>query len=69
MIQKVFKDTTVITIAHRLETIIDYDTILVLKNGELVEKGSAKELYALGGIFTNLVVQNSGNLKDKLVDW
>ncbi|KAI8899502.1 P-loop containing nucleoside triphosphate hydrolase protein [Globomyces pollinis-pini] len=38
--------TTVITIAHRLRTIIKYDKILVLENGEVVETGSPKELLA-----------------------
>ena len=33
MIRKEFNETTVITIAHRLNTIIFYDKILVLDNG------------------------------------
>ncbi|OUM67296.1 hypothetical protein PIROE2DRAFT_40198 [Piromyces sp. E2] len=32
-----FKDVTVITIAHRLNTIIDYDKVLVLSNGNILE--------------------------------
>ena len=32
-----FKESTLITIAHRLRTIMDYDKILVLKEGKLVE--------------------------------
>ena len=31
-----FKDCTVITIAHRLNTVIDYDRVLVLENDELL---------------------------------
>jgi ABC-type multidrug transport system fused ATPase/permease subunit len=32
-----FKDTTIITIAHRIKTIIDYDRILVLQDGQVEE--------------------------------
>jgi len=37
MIKKEFQNTTLVTIAHRLNTIIQYDRILVLKNGEKEE--------------------------------
>ena len=38
------KDSTVITIAHRIKTILDYDRILVFEQGKLIEQGSPKEL-------------------------
>ena len=34
-----FKDTTIITIAHRLNTIADYDKIIVIHRGKVVEIG------------------------------
>ena len=44
MIESEFKDTTVITIAHRLNTIINYDKILALENGSFVEFDSPLNL-------------------------
>ena len=43
-ISKVMKTSTVITIAHRIKTIINYDKILVLESGRIVEFDSPKEL-------------------------
>eukprot|EP00397_Hematodinium_sp_SG-2012_P003278 GEMP01003286.1.p1 GENE.GEMP01003286.1~~GEMP01003286.1.p1 ORF type:complete len:1499 (+),score=319.19 GEMP01003286.1:58-4497(+) len=45
---------SVISIAHRLQTIINYDNIAVFDDGELREYGPAKKLYADGGLFTAL---------------
>ncbi|RYH22577.1 hypothetical protein EON65_19050 [archaeon] len=39
-----FKHCTVLTIAHRLETIADYDMIVVMQQGKVVETGSPLEL-------------------------
>lgn len=50
MVQRVMhtalKDSIVICIAHRLKSVIDYDRILVMQNGQLVECGSPKELLS-----------------------
>ncbi len=37
MIKTEFKDCTVITIAHRLNTIINYDKVIILKDGSISE--------------------------------
>ena len=58
------KHCTVITIAHRLNTIIDYDRVLVLENGQVVEfdkpeillqneEGQFSRLYRHGGYGNN----------------
>ena len=44
-------------IAHRLSTVRNADTILVLKDGELVEQGRYDELVRLGGLFAELDAQ------------
>lgn len=41
---KLFAESTVITIAHRLQTIIDFDSIVILSDGKVIEVGSPHEL-------------------------
>ncbi|KAF7342250.1 P-loop containing nucleoside triphosphate hydrolase protein [Mycena venus] len=51
-----FGSATIITIAHRISTVRDYDRILVLDNGHVVENGSPGELLNIpGGIFRRLL--------------
>ena len=53
------KDSTVITIAHRIKTILEYDRILVFEQGKLIEQGSPKELIdKQEGTFYNLYSQS-----------
>jgi ABC-type multidrug transport system fused ATPase/permease subunit len=46
VIRSEFKDRTLIMIAHRLHTILDFDKIAVLDHGELVEYGNPQDLLA-----------------------
>lgn len=45
---------TTFVIAHRLSTIVSADQILVLENGEIVERGTHQELLALNGRYKQL---------------
>ena len=48
-------ERTVITIAHRLETVRQADLILVLEDGRLAERGTHAELLARGGLYASML--------------
>ena len=51
-----FHSATIIAIAHRLDTVMDYDKVLVLGNGQVLEFGSPSDLLQMeGGSFASMV--------------
>lgn len=48
------KNRTSVFVAHRLRTIYDSDQILVLKDGQVVEMGSHRDLLELEGVYAEL---------------
>ncbi|KAJ3093774.1 hypothetical protein HDU97_009045, partial [Phlyctochytrium planicorne] len=62
-----FSDCTVITIAHRLKTIVDYDRVIVLDAGQVVENASPFELIEKGdGVFRKMC-EETGEFDDLIV--
>ncbi|MDD5396740.1 MAG: ABC transporter ATP-binding protein/permease [Candidatus Moranbacteria bacterium] len=54
-IEKLSKgNTTTIVIAHRLSIIVDFDKIVVLEKGKIVEQGNHSELLEKQGVYYNL---------------
>ena len=53
-IDPIIHSRTSILIAHRLSTILAADEILVIKDGEIAERGVHAELVKAGGIYTEL---------------
>ncbi|MGL6106942.1 ABC transporter ATP-binding protein [Romboutsia sp.] len=51
---KMMQGRTSFVIAHRLSTIKDADIILVMKDGNVIEKGNHEELLAQGGLYADL---------------
>ena len=53
-LEKVLRDRTSIVIAHRLSTVRNADLIVVIDQGEIVERGSHVELMKKGGLYKQL---------------
>lgn len=53
-IRQWFTNSTLIVVAHRLSTVIDFDKIVVLEGGRVVEFGTPNELWEKGGAFRGM---------------
>lgn len=63
-LEKMRKGRTTIAIAHRLSTIQDADQILVLHQGEIVERGTHQQLLAKRGLYYRMYVLQNGVTED-----
>lgn len=68
MIKQEFKNTTVITIAHRVNTIIQYDRVIVLEHGKIVEFDTPLNLLKNDiGFFAKLVKENGPEFEETML--
>ena len=64
-LQRLMAGRTSFVIAHRLSTIVRADEILVLRRGEIVERGAHEELLAQGGLYSRLArIQNTSTIEE-----
>ena len=59
---------TTFVIAHRLSTIETADQILVLENGEIVERGTHRQLIGIGGRYRQLYEKQYGAERDEFIN-
>jgi ATP-binding cassette, subfamily B, heavy metal transporter len=53
-LQSLSRNRTTLVIAHRLSTIVEADQILVMDEGQIIERGKHAELIALGGTYAKM---------------
>ncbi len=58
-ISELVRGKTLLVIAHRLNTIESADQILVVRDGQIAEKGRHEELMAVGGLYHTMVAKRS----------
>ena len=73
-----FRDCTVITIAHRLITIANYDKVLVMNQGRVIEYDSPymlmvknkgdQSITETGGLFAEMVLKSGDNMSKKIFE-
>jgi ABC-type multidrug transport system fused ATPase/permease subunit len=56
-IDRLEQNRTVISVAHRLSTLVKMDQIIVLSNGNVVEQGTFAELIRMKGIFAGMAAK------------
>ena len=58
-------NSTVLMVAHRLSTVMNFDRIVMLRKGKIVESGTYDQLMAIRGLFAELVNKQLIEEKEK----
>ncbi len=69
-LEDISRNRTSLVIAHRLSTVVDADEILVMVDGEIVERGRHEQLLARGGVYAGMWSRQreAAEARDKLVE-
>ncbi|KAH0570877.1 P-loop NTPase family protein [Spironucleus salmonicida] len=71
LIQRTLRDTlhgtAILSIAHRLDTIIDFDKVIVVDKGEIVEMGGVYDLIQQRGQFYDMVMKTGDEMSQRLI--
>jgi ATP-binding cassette subfamily B protein len=72
-LREVAANRTTLVIAHRLSTVVDADEILVLQQGEVIERGRHADLLAMSGVYADMwsgqLEAVSGEIEDKIPEF
>jgi ATP-binding cassette subfamily B protein len=60
-IERLGAGRTIVAITHRLTSVTEYDSIVVLAEGEVVEQGTHRELLGAGGLYAKLWAEQMGD--------
>ncbi len=66
-IARLLENRTSFVIAHRLSTVIQADQVLVIQQGQIVERGTHTELIAQQGVYANLYALQLGKPEESVI--
>ena len=59
-LEKLRKGRTIVSVTHRLATVLDFDRICVMQDGSLIESGTHEALLRKGGLYKQLWLKQNG---------